>query len=148
MIRLTIESYAPVHCGLGVRGERAGAKEMDLIHVSDRNLDKWGGSFLGNEEIMLDLLRWELGSADIVSHVRGFAGNRSLPVFVPLGSRHMWWFGGDKVWFRPSRAVFDRWFAGKKLDYSEWRASPPEKHVPASFKRIGYHPPKRKTGDE
>jgi hypothetical protein len=148
-VRLTIESYAPVHSGLGVRGSRAGAKEVDLLNFSDKNLDSWGGLFLKNEEIMLDLVRWELGSADIVKHVRGYAGNHTLPVYFPAGSKHMWWSGGNSVWFRPSKPIFDKWFAGKKLDYSQWRASPPSKHVLATFKRIGYHPRKRdKDGAE
>jgi hypothetical protein len=147
-VRFTIESYAPVHSGLGVRGARAGAKEVDLINFSDKDLDSWGGLFLKNEEIMLDLVRWELGSADIVRHVRGYAGNHTLPVYFPAGSKHMWWSGGNTVWFRPSKPIFDRWFVGKKLDYSQWRASPPSKHVPATFARIGYHPRKRKNGDE
>jgi hypothetical protein len=52
----------------------------------------------------------------------------------------MWWTGGGNIHFRPSRALFDRFFAGKKLDFSAWGKSPPEKLVLADFKRIGYHP--------
>jgi len=139
-LRLTVESYAPVHSGLGVRGERAGAKEIDLISFSDKNLDSWGGEFLKNEELMIDLLRWELGSKDIVTHVRGYVGNRTLPVFYPAGSSHMWWGGGNSLYFAPSRKLFDKWFTGRKLDFSQWRKSPPAKHVTASFEKIGWRP--------
>jgi hypothetical protein len=143
-LRLTLESYAPVHSGLGVRGERAGAREIDLLNFSDKKLDSWGGVFLKNEEIMLDLVRWKLGSKDVVRHVRGYAGNHTLPVYFPTGSRHMWWSGGSSVWFAPSRPLFDKHFAGKKLDYSQWQKSPPSKHVTATFKKIGWHARKRK----
>ncbi len=137
-VRLTLESYAPVTSGLGVRDHRAGAKEVDLINFSDKSLDTWGGLFLKNEEIMLDLARWQLGGDDVVKHVRGYHANRTLPVFFPAGSKHMWWSGGTEVWFRPSRQLFDRHFVGKKLDYSQWRASPPSKHVLARFESIGW----------
>jgi hypothetical protein len=137
-LRLTIESYAPVNSGLGVRGRRAGAREVDLLNFSDAALDKWGGLFLENEEIMLDLVRWQLGGNDVVEHVRGYHANLTLPVFFPAGSKHMWWSGGTDVWFAPSRQLFDRHFAGKKLDLSAWQASPPSKHVPANFEKIGW----------
>ncbi len=137
-VRLTIESYAPVSSGLGVRGHRAAAREVDLISFTDRDLDRWGGLFLANEEIMLDLVRWQLGGDDVVKHVRGYHANLTLPVFFPAGSKHMWWSGGTDVWFKPSRPLFDRYFAGKKLDYSQWQASPPSKHVPATFEKIGW----------
>ncbi|MCX7805869.1 MAG: hypothetical protein N3A38_11860 [Planctomycetota bacterium] len=148
-IRLVVESYSAVHHGLGVRGEKAGANEVDLIFFTDRDLDKHGRAFLENEELMLDLVRWELGSQDIVNHVSGYGSNPTIPVFAPLGSRYMWWYGGHTIWFKPSRQLFDRHFAGKKLDYSHWQAQPPEKHVPAEFEKIGCRkpiPPKEDTG--
>ena len=60
----------------------------------------------------------------------------------------MWWGGGTEVWFAPSKPIFDKWFAGKKLDFAEWQASPESKHVLATFEKIGYHPRKRKAGDK
>ena len=137
-LKLTFESFSPVHSGLGVRNERAGATSIDLIHFTDADMDKWGALFLENEELMLDLVRWEVGSADIVDHVRDYANNLTLPVFTPRGSRHMWWFGGTYVTFAPSRALFDRYFVGKKLDFNEWQPAPPEKHVPATWELIGW----------
>lgn len=138
-VKFTLESYAPIaRSGMGVRNQRAGAKKMDLINFSDKDLDKHGGNFLENEEIMLDLVRWDLGSPDVVRNVKGFAGNHTLPVFLPVGSAHMWWFGGRDIPFKPSRALFDKHFKGKKLDYSQWRAAPASKHVTADFNRIGW----------
>ena len=137
-LRFTLEAFSPVLSGLGVRGRRAGATSIDLINVTDRDMDKWGGLFLGNEEIMLDLVRWQLGSDDVASHVREYATNLTLPVFTPLGSRHMWWTGGTNVSFPPSRPLFDKYFKGKKLDFSQWQPSPPEKHVAATWKLIGW----------
>lgn len=140
-VRFTFESYASIVSRLGVRGERAGANSIDLINFTDKDMDKWGGPFLENEEIMLDLVRWEPGSEDIASHVRDHANNLTLPVFTPLGSRHMWWIGSRNISFPPSRQLFEKHFAGKMLDLSEWQPSPPEKHVPARFEEVGWRKP-------
>jgi hypothetical protein len=137
-LKLTLESYAPVHSGLGVRGESAGNPAIELLDFSDANLDTWGTPFLENQEIMLELVRWRLGGPNIVRNVHGYWANNTLPVFFPWGSMHMWWSGGTAIWFAPSKPLFDRHFTGKKLDYSQWQASPPDKHVPAEFDKIGW----------
>jgi len=132
-VKLTFESYAPImRSNLGLRGRGGRTKKIDLINFSWQDRDRFGDAFLGNEEIMLDMARWDLGSADIVSHVRGFPNNKTVPVFVPFGS------AGGHIPFKPSRFLFDKHFKGKKLDYSEWAPSPPEKHVPAVFEKIGW----------
>jgi len=137
-LRLTFEAFSPVMSGLGVRGQRAGATAIDLICFTDRDMDKWGGQFVENEEILLDLVRWQLGSDDIASHVHDYPNNLTLPVYAPLGSKHMWWLGGTSISFPPSRQLFEKYFKGKKLDFSQWQPSPPEKHVPATWERIGW----------
>ncbi len=137
-LRLTFETFSPVGSGLGVRMRRADVKAMDLINFTDKDLDKWGGSFLANEELMLDLVRWELGSQDIVSDVQDYVNNTTLPYFTPNGSRYMWWLGSTNIHFPPSRKLFDKLFEGRKLDPSQWQASPPDKHVPARFEEIGW----------
>lgn len=143
-LRLTFESYAPIRAtGFGHRGRKAGVNYVDLIDFSHDDLDNYGGLFLQNEEIMIDLLRWELGSADVVNHTRGFAGNLTLPVYLPWGSKYCAWRGSSGIFFKPSLALFNRHFKGKKLDYSRWRATPENKHVPARFDRIGYTREKR-----
>ena len=143
-LRLTFESYAPIRAtGFGHRGRKAGVNYVDLIDFSHDDLDNYGGLFLQNEEIMIDLLRWELGSADVVNHTRGFAGNLTLPVYLPWGSKYCPWRGSSGIFFKPSLALFNRHFKGKKLDYSRWRATPENKHVPARFGRIGYTREKR-----
>ena len=147
-LRLTFESYAPVHSRLGVRGERAGATSLDLLDFSDTNLDSWGSPFLENQEIALELVRWQLGGPNVVRHVNGYWSNTTLPVFFPWGSSHMWWSGGTTIWFAPSRPLFDKHFVGKKLDYSHWQASPPDKHVLAEFDKIGWRGLSRKEKDK
>lgn len=138
-VRFTLEAYAPIlRSGLGVRGQSAGSKEIDLINFTDRDLDNFGSSILDNEEVMLDLVRMDVGSEDICNNVKNFVSNTTLPVFMPHGSKHMWWTGGSEIPFKPSKPLFDKHFAGKKLDYSEWQAQPPEKHVDAVFEKIGW----------
>lgn len=143
-IRLTFRAYCPVWYDPNPRGQRARTRSVGLIDVSDKDLDKYGYNFFENEEIMLDLLRWQLGSADVVEHVRDYGANLTLPVFTPFGSRHMWYIGyaGNNIYLPPSRTLFDRFFQGKKLDFAQWQASPPEKHVLADFNQVGYIPAK------
>ena len=136
-IRLSIESYAAIHSGFGVRG--AGATVMDLLDVSDANMDQWSTPFWSNEEVMLEVARWDLGGPNIVRNVQGYVQNWTLPVFYPAGSPNCWWTGSDSIYFAPSKALFDKHFEGKKLDFSPWQAAPPDQHVPARFKEIGWN---------
>lgn len=147
-VRFTFESYAPVHSGLGVRGGRASAPAIDLIDVSDSNLDRWGGLFLENEEVMLEILRGDTRGPNVVQNVAGYDRNLTLPVFTPFGSPLMWFTGGDNIWFAPSKPLFDRHFAGKKLDYSAWADTPLEKQPAADFEKIGWHGWKRKSAED
>ncbi len=148
-LRLTFECYAPISAtGFGWRDHRANTNIVDLIHVTDHDLDVYGSNFFENEEIMLDLLRGQYGSPNVVETVRHFQDNKTVPLHLPFGSAHRWWHPNDGIFFRPSRELFDRHFRGKKLDYSRWRASPPDKHVPASFENIGFHPDKHKIGTQ
>lgn len=146
-LRLTFESYAPIRAtGFGLRGQRAGVNHVDMIDFSDDDLDKHGGTFLGNEEVMIDLLQLKLGSANVVAHTSGFPSNLTVPLFLPWGSRHAAWRGSSGIFFRPSRPLFDRHFKGKKLDYSRWRATPPDKRVPARFESIGHRKERGNAG--
>jgi len=132
-LRLTFKSYAPT-------GGRIGNV---LLDVSDTDMDGVSQLFFENEEIMLELLRLDFGGPNTAGNVWK---NEIEPKFLPLGSRNMWWGGGGRIWFRPSKALFAKYFEGKKLDYSVWRAAPPDKHVPALFEKIGWHPPKKDAG--
>jgi len=133
-LTFTFESYAPV----------GGAIGKTLLDVSDANLDQMSQLFFENEEIMLELVRMDFGGPNVAANV---FRNRTLPTFLPMGSRAMWWLGSHNIWFPPSKPLFDRYFEGKKLDYAQWQASPPEKHKPALFAEIGWHPPKADAGD-
>jgi len=147
-ITFTFETYCPVQrSGLGFRGRRVAAHSIDLIDFSHRDLDQYGNLFLENEELMLDLVRWELGSKDIVDHVRGFVANHTVPAFLPTGSKYMWWTGGNEIPFKPSRALFDRHFKGKMLNYNEWAPRPTDRLVPAEFGKIGWQGSNRNTPD-
>jgi hypothetical protein len=128
-LRFTFEPYAPV----------GGAVGKVLLDVSDTKMDQLSQLFFENEEIMLELARMDLGGPNVANNV---FRNPTLPTFLPHGSRAMWWVGSQNLWFAPSQQLFDKYFAGKKLDLSQWQASPPDKHVPATFEEVGWHPPK------
>jgi hypothetical protein len=144
-VRLRFECYAPIaSTGFGLRGQRAGTRHVDLVNFSHTDLDRHGREFLRGEETMAELARLWLSGPNIAANTHEvFVENRTVPVFLVYGSRHCPHNHGTGIYFAPSRALFDRHFKGKKLDYARGRPSPPEKHVPATFKRIGYHPRKR-----
>ncbi|MCG3181510.1 MAG: hypothetical protein BIFFINMI_03906 [Phycisphaerae bacterium] len=147
-LKLTFESYAPLTgTGFGLRDHRAGTHVVDLIDVSDQDLDALGSSVLDNEEVMLDLLQGDYGSQDIVKTVGGFQDNKTVPLLLTWGSPYCPWHPGDEIVFAPSRQLFDRYFAGKKLDYSRWAPNPPDKHVEAKFEKIGWDPDRNRKKD-
>ncbi|MFO7898375.1 MAG: hypothetical protein R6V58_04865, partial [Planctomycetota bacterium] len=136
-LRLVFESYAPLRFRqyYRYRGQRAGTKEYDLIDFSADDLDRHGFEFLGNEEIMLELLRLKLGGGDIQATTKGHAGNLTVPVYHPSGI--------PEVYFRPSRRFFDKHLKGKTLKFTKRQGGPRK----ADFKQIGYHPKKTKQGE-
>lgn len=113
-IRLVFESYCtPSYVGFQRSGRNDGSKEVELINFSDANLDRFGGKFLENEEIMLALVQWDLRNKEVVDHVRDWTGNQTLPVYLPWGSQHMWNTKGPQIIVRPSRDLFTKFVAGK-----------------------------------
>lgn len=136
-IKLTFEAYSPirVHDSYGYRGARELTHTYDLIDFSDRNLDRYGTSFLDNQEVMLELLRLQVAGPNVMENTKGHASNPTLPVFHPTGT--------PEIYFKPSRALFDRHFQGKTLDGSgDYPAS-----RPANFDEIGFkEKPEKKPG--
>lgn len=136
-LKLTFESYATIWAtGFGHRGARAGTHRADLINFSDKDLDNFGSVFIENEEIMVDLLRWDVGSKNVCEHVKNFTNNLTLPIFLPRGSPNAWYGVGSEVLFAPSRPMFDKHFAGKKLTFVYDRS--PNRTRDASWDEIGW----------
>ena len=137
-VRLRFETYCPIEQFLpGMRGRMANVRHVDLISFSDKDLDRFGVKCVNNEEIMLDVVRRDLGSEDVFNTVRGFAGNATVPVLLTAGSGRFW---SDRrnLWihFRPSRPLFKKLFEGKKLDFARGRGKTNIR--PAVFKEIGW----------
>jgi hypothetical protein len=138
-VRLVFEAYCPlskVCYGYRGRGERA--REATILDFSSENLDNYGGRFVENEEIMLDMVRWDFRSPDIVRHVRNWVGNRTLPVFLPWGSRHMWYTHGPNIHFRPSLQLFKKHVEGKTLDFGSRGGK-----RTTTFAEVGWKPKKK-----
>ena len=113
-VLLRVVCARPLRVGRSRR--ESGATVVDLLDISDANMDKWGGAFLENEEVMLELAQLQFEGPNVVQNVQGYWSNETLPVFFPAGSPSMWYSGGPHICFAPSRQLFDKHFAGKKLD--------------------------------
>ncbi|QDU96142.1 hypothetical protein [Lignipirellula cremea] len=138
-IRLTFESYGPLRAtGFGYRGRRAGAANAELIDFSDTDLDNFGGLFLENEEIMLELLRGDLGGPNLVENVEKFVSNVTTPVLLTHGSAHNK-NNRDEIYLPPSKELFEKYFQGKMLTF--YYEKGPDKTRPATFQEIGYQGP-------
>ena len=89
-------------------------------------LDNYGGLFLENQEVVLDLMRVRLDGPNIIEHTKNHPDNPSVPVYYPTGAR--------ATYFAPSRELFDRHFKGKTLQFDERHGGP----RPANFDEVGY----------
>ena len=99
------------------------------------HLDNHGFSFLENEEVMLELLRGQVDGPNLLEHVRAHGTNLTLPVYHPGGV--------PEIYFRPSRTLFDAYFADKTLTFDPRRGTPRK----ADFKIDGWRgdpPPAKK----
>lgn len=130
-VKVTFETYAPVLTStFGWRGSNSGTRVVDVLDFNpSRNCDAHAMPFLDNEEIMLDLLRWRLGSPTIQRHLANWTENGTLPVIHAQGG----------VYFAPSQTFYDRFFEGKTLEFD--RGNNPPEIVKASFARIGWKGP-------
>jgi len=139
-IRLTFESYSPIMAtGFGWRDRRANTPIVDLINLSDRDLDQNGISILENEEIILDVLRGRFGSNNIAEVVKQFQDNNTVPLVFIWGSQHTPWRQSDEMTFKPSRELYDKHFASKMLDFDRWQST--GKNIrPAKFEEVGWTP--------
>jgi len=134
-IKVVFESYAPIVTSLsGRRDAAAGTHRVDLVDFAPgRNMDAQGYPFLENEEIMVDLLRWDPNSPWVMNTVREWTRNKTLPVLH---------YGGG-IFFRPSAHYFDKWFKGQTLKY--YRGGKLQSK-PAKFEEIGWKPKKGGNG--
>jgi hypothetical protein len=131
-VKVVFRSYAPIKTSLfGWRDAAARTREVELVNfVPGKNMDSYGYPFLENEEIVVDLLRWDPNSPWIMNAVKDWPRNKTLPVL-----HH-----GGGIFFAPSRYYFDRWFEGKTLKYY---AGGKLRERPALFKEIGWSPKKK-----
>jgi hypothetical protein len=129
-LRFTIESYTTMYAGWGAPGVRNGAANtrlLDLIDVSDRNLDAYGASILENEEIMLELQQLRFDGPNLRRHLEGYIGNLTLPLLLGRAQPAI---------FKPSRTFYDRLYTGKTIDYGPRGGGA----KPANFDEIGWKP--------
>ena len=133
-VKLTFETYGYLRAGFGNRDSRSGTRFVELLHLSDTSLDKYGYNFLENEEAMLSILSGHLGSKVVVEQVKGWKTNKTLPVYHPWGSKDGWWLASREIYFRPSRQFFDKFFVGKTLDFAKGGKRK------ADFNEIGWKP--------
>lgn len=127
-VRVVFESYGSLRFRqyYRYRGMRSGTHEFDLIDFSDSDLDNYSQSFLGNEEVMLELLRGKVHYPYVLDHTAGHGTNNTLPVYHPNGV--------PEIYFRPSREMFDKHFAGKTIKREERHGG----EMPAKWEQIGW----------
>jgi hypothetical protein len=141
-LKLTFESYDKLRSAFGIRGADAATKSIDFINITDKDLDRYGNNFFENEEILLELVQGKVNGDSIAANLTGWTKNLTVPVFHNWGSGspERPWRPGNDVSFRPSKALFDKYFEGKMLtvrvDYNTSATKP------AKFEDIGFKPEK------
>ena len=129
-LRFTIESYAVMYAGWGAPGVRNGSSnthEIDIIDISDKNLDAYGANILENEEVMLELQQLQFDGPNLRHHQEGYIGNLTLPLLLGRAQPAI---------FKPSRYFYDKLYTGKSIDYGPHGGG----SRPASFEEIGWKP--------
>ena len=131
-IKVVFKAYSPIKKSMfGWRDAAARTHKVDLINfVADEHTDAYGYPILENEEIVIDLLRWDLNSLWLLNTVKDWPKNKTLPVL-----HH-----GGAIFFSPSRHYFDKWYKGKILHYYVHGKL---KQRPAKFEQIGWVPKKK-----
>ncbi len=90
-----------------VRNWGTSTHTIDLLSFSHLNMDKYGAKFINNEELMLSLLRFRFGEANLADHTANFARNETIPVY--RASRA----GSRRFRIAPSKYLFKKYFAGR-----------------------------------
>ncbi len=72
-LKFTFESYASIRNP--TRGKTVGTREFQLLNVTDRSLDRFGGNFFENEEVMLEIQRAFTNGPNIIANTKGSAQN-------------------------------------------------------------------------
>lgn len=134
-LKLRFECYAPIHTQFGIREAGTAPKYVDIINVTDKDLDKYGTSFFENEEIMLEVVQRAFHGDTIADHVKEWSKNTTVPVFPNWGAPKRAWTVGSSIVFRPSQHYFKKFFDGKTLDFVDHFGSHPR---PANFDEIRF----------
>ncbi|MFW6159393.1 MAG: hypothetical protein ACOC8E_08560, partial [Planctomycetota bacterium] len=114
----------------------------DLINFSSQNLDQGGSRFIENEEVMLALLRGDHKfsphdrdeprySHFLAGNLRYRASNHALPMLNATR--------GASFMIKPSRPLFDKLLAGKRL---HWGKKHKHRSSKPTFEEIGWQPEK------
>jgi hypothetical protein len=127
-IRFTFESYSPLRFRqyFRYRNQQAGTHEFDLIDWSDKSLDQFSANLVDNEEVMLELVGGSFHSSNFIEATKEHGSNLTLAVFHPTGI--------PEIYFKPSRPLFDLYFAGKTLKFDERDGG----QRPAKWEEVGY----------
>jgi len=134
-LKLRFECYGAIRTQFGIREASTTPKYVDIMSVTDKDLDKYGTSFFENEEIMLEVIQRAFPGDTIAEHVKEWNKNTTVPVFQNWGAPKRPWTSGSSIFFRPSQHFFKTFFEGKTLDFVNRGESHPR---PASFDEIGY----------
>ena len=134
-LKIRFECYDGIRTQFGIREGGTRPHFVDILSVTDKDLDKYGAPFFENEEIMLEVIQGKFHEGNIADHVKEWSNNLTVPVFHNLGSAKRPWTAGNSIFFRPSQAIFKKFFEGKTLDFVDNKGSHPK---PANFDEVGF----------
>lgn len=142
-VSVSFQCYASLYTGFGYRDRSSKPRSCEIFSFSGADYDNTGGLLLDNDEIMQEILRQKFWDFNFIRAAQDFPNNMTVPVVTDAGSPYAGWRGtsGVGIFFRPSKALFQKYFEGKKLDYDQWQSS--GKNIQdAVFEKIGFDPEK------
>jgi hypothetical protein len=101
-----LKTARPLHEAY-VRDAGTATRTLCLLSFSHEDLDKYGGKFIENEELMLSLLRFRFDAENLADHTGNFARNKTTPVFRAARATRR------RICIKPTKYLFDKYFAGR-----------------------------------
>lgn len=142
-LSVTFQCYSAVNLFTGYRDRTSNPRSCEIFSFSGKQFDNTGGLLIDNDEIMQELLRLKFWDYNFSNAYRDFANNATVPVISALGSPYASYHmnASLRIFFKPSKVMFDKHFAGKKIDYDVWQST--GKNIfDADFNKIGFDPAK------
>jgi hypothetical protein len=106
-ITLRLNATEPIRWG-HVRDAKSATTTIIFLSFTGQDLDMYNRPFLDNEELMLDLMQFDLDADNLLDHTETFTQNPTVPVLL---ARRPYAAGLFRI--KPTKGLFTKYFHGR-----------------------------------